>query len=106
MPRENPAVYTVKPYDGKYRDIELREHPEQKPSWSFIPRERYRHLSTVATCSYEAMQAARRTPIKGGPFTVRRLIPWLFSELTVAVAGYVAYWTWWHATLHPILLSQ
>jgi hypothetical protein len=52
------------------------------------------------------MQAARRTPIENRPFTVRRLIPWLFSELTVAVAGYVAYWTWWHATLHPILLSQ
>jgi hypothetical protein len=52
------------------------------------------------------MQAARRAPIKGGLFTVRRLVPWLFSELAIAVVGYVAYWTWWHAALHPILRSH
>jgi hypothetical protein len=49
------------------------------------------------------MQAARRAPINDGAVTVRRLIPWLFSELTVAVLGYAVYWTWWHGTLHSML---
>jgi len=42
----------------------------------------------------------------GAQVTVRRLVPWLFFELTAAAFGYVSYWTWWHGTLHSILLLQ